>query len=284
MEEKIEEKIDRRAEYERAKAEYDAAFDRAEKSRKEAMQKKLESLSEEEQAMVKEDLSTKIGGVGYGGRFFILLIFMGISLALWFTKIQETEKITFLSFLLIATVISGALTTALTYLLNKNARAREKRIIEIRSNPNVQEFFAYCDEVKKRPEPELEAAEAKFDEATENLFYDVNANTVFIYAPSTRTESTVTLNKKLSLFVDGVLYRDALPTGLTSVKVAPGYHTFRFEERGSTKVYGDQSVAEFTVQIDMNNALPAGILLEKKNTHVIYQNLEYDCFQALFNQ
>ena len=296
MEEKIEEKIDRRAEYERAKAEYEAAKAKSEAEKKDAIEKKLESLSKEEQAMVNEDLSTKIGGVGNVGRFFIFLLFMGISLALWFTKIQETEKITFLSFLLIVTVASGILTAAMTYLLNKNARAREKRIAEIRSNPNVEEFFNYCDEVQRRPDPEVEAAAARYDEAMENLFYDENANTVFIYAPATRAENTITLYKKLSLFVDGALYREALPTGLTSIKVTPGYHNFRFEEHESPKNSGGllaagregrygsaNTVAEFTVQIDMNNSIPSGILLEKKNTHVIYQDLKFDVYLELFD-
>lgn len=285
---------DCRVQFQQAEAEYEAALENDKKYKEQKKRERFDSLSESDKKLINEINNTDVNGFGRGLRSFLFIVFCALFAVAWFFKVQDTG-IEVLVYVCIATIISSILSFLLVYIFNGKARTRSKRINEISKHKSVSAYFSYCKEVDAYESEDTKEAYNNYEKARRDLFLDVNKDTVFVYAPASRTEDTITLYKYLSLFLDGNMYAEQLRTGITQIKVSSDYHTFRFVQHtgpknqdGVVAAYREgyhgasNTTSEFSCQIDMHNRLPAAIILGKKDNVIVIEDLTLDDYKKYF--
>lgn len=284
--------------YYNAEKNYNEAVRKHDDYKKEKKVERFNSLDEKTQKLVEEYRKTYECGPGFGAglRRIILLAGIAIALVLWFAFVKNTA-VKFFPYTLISILVVAITAHVIVFILNKNVRAGEKKRNQILSkNTQVVDYFDFCQELESSPSNDINEAAENLEKAKEDLYLATNMDTVFIYAHESLTNDSITLYKYLSLYIDGVLYRERMTPGVTKIKLAPGYHSFRFVaiERGfkdttlselSEVAYGTKNNKnEFFCQIDTTNRHPAGIIVDKKGKFKLLENLMFEEYNVYFDE
>lgn len=282
--------------YETAKKNYSESLNRDEKAKEKQKQEKYSSLNEKEKELLREYESTPSNGSSGGLRVLIFLTFIGIGLLLWFTYFKDTT-VKFSIFSLITVIVASIMTPILMSGSTEKEKARQKRRAEIIEIPAINDYLNFCEEIESFVSEETHIAYNEYSKAAEQLYKISNLDTLFIYAPSSRTDDTITLYKSLTLQINGQIYCEKLRSGVTKIKLNPGYNNIRFEtlerpknENGMTSALregyygGSNTSAEFSCQIDNSNRMPAGIVLDKKNKFLILENMTFEQYNEYFGK
>ncbi len=285
------EQIDYKKQYEEAEAYYKEILEKERRKQKKKKENKLAGMSDADRKLIEEHQSTDTKGFGGGMRFLLFLCFSGVFVAIRYLFLENLQMEDG-AFFGIAAGVSLVLSLMLVYLLNSKSRNRKKRVKELEEMPGVKEYLDYCRKVDQSESDELKEAHRSFKIAEQQFFNYVHTDTVLIFAPSSRTNDSISYFKYISVYIDGNMYCEQLRPGVTKVRIAPGYHHFRFEEVSKPRKsdglaaafregrYGGSTTAgEYSCQIDMSSHYPVGIVLEGKDKYQIAEKLTADQYE-----
>ena len=271
-----------------------------ERKREELKQNELDKLynsfTDDERAKFDEYNGMVFGGYGNGMRFFLFLVMAGLEIFLWFKKFGSTD-IKVLTYCLVCALVNLVVITTIMFVINKGARERKRRWSVLYDEPCVKQYRELEKRLNENLPKELEEAYEERDVALQGYFREQFMDTVMINAPSSRTDDGVVYRRHISVFIDGNIYCDRLKSGITHIKVSPGYHSFRFVEHeepinqnGIASAFregyygGSNTAAEYSTQIDMTERCPAGIRLVGKNKYLVKNNLTFEEFEEHFSK
>ncbi len=282
--------------YEQAKAKYNEVKAKEDALKEEKIQAKLKSLSFEDKQLINECENPVEKTYGKGLKTLLFLAVCALAVGVWFLGVKNTSVKLWL-YIIISVVVAIIVSNVLVFIFNGKSRNEAKRIAKIKETPNIKEYYDYRNTVLASESEELKEADLNYDLATQALFQNANIDSIIIFAPSSLTDDTLTLYKSLTVFIDDRKYTDALSSGVTKIKVNPGYHTIRFEAYEVLKkdnglvgsfmqgyregAYGSADTSlEFTCQIDTNSREPVGVVIDKKKGVLVLDSLTYDDYET----